>query len=510
MASTNDKHDKPESSDNRHKGNSFVYIGTVVLLVITVLAFVFVPAMGSMGSDDGNGLTFGSWNGKSISFVQGGYFSTQVQQIKAQYESQGYKDTGDQFFAYQVWRRAFENTAIHLALLDYAAKAGIKVSDSYIDLKIIENQAFQDNGTFSKRKYREASNSYKLSLRKEIESATLKGRYVSDAVSFVPSKAETAFLKSMAQSQRIIEYVAIPFSAYPDEERIAFARANPAAFRRIRLSKVTISSSTKEAEQVLAKIRSGSLSFEDAAKNYSKDSYASKGGDIGSRYVWELKGDLKNATDLDAVLALPKGEISAVYETISGSWSFYRAEDTATEPDFASADLAKSVSDYLNRNEKGRIEDWAVSVAKGFASSAVSDFSGTAAARGYSVKETQPFPLNYGKALDIGYFSLLGSLDTTDLPELKGADTSERFLSAVFGLDAGQVSEPIVLGDNAIVARVKEIKTADEGELGLLEAYYPTVVQQGVSNELAASILANPSLMDDFMTTFSRVYAQAN
>jgi len=510
MASSNDKHNKPESSGERRKGNTFVYIGTVVLLVITVLAFVFVPAMGSMGSDDGNGLTFGSWDGKPISFVQGGYFSSQVQQVKAQYESQGYKDTGDQFFAYQVWRRAFENTAVHLALLDFADEAGIGVSDSYIDREIIEHQAFQDNGAFSKRKYREASNSYKLTLRKEIETATLKGRYVSDAVSFVPSKAETAFLKSMAQSQRVVEYVAIPFSAYPDEERVAFAKANPAAFRRVRLSKVTISSSAKEAGQVLAQIRSGSLSFEDAAKNHSRDSYASKGGDMGSRYVWELKGDLKEAADLDAVLALPKGEISAAYETIAGSWSFYRVEDPATEPDFASADLAKSVSDYLNRNEKGRIEDWAVGVAKGFASDAASDFSGVAAARGYSVKETRPFPLNYGKALDIGYFSLLGSLDVTDLPELRGADTSERFLSTVFGLEAGKVSEPVVLGDNAIVVRVKEVRTADQGELGLLEAYYPTVVQQGVSSELAASILANPSLKDDFMTTFSRVYAQAN
>jgi len=508
MASTIDKHVRPESSENRRRGNSFVYIGTIVLLVITVVAFVFVPAMGSMAS--GDELTFGSMNGKPISFVQGGYFSDQVQQVKAQYESQGYKDTGDQFFAYQVWRRAFENTAVHLSLLDSAKDAGISVSDSYIDARIIENQAFMENGAFSKRKYREASTSYKLSLRKQIEIDTLKGRYVTDSVSFTPSKAETAFLKAMAQSQRVVEYVAIPFSAYPDEERVAFAKANPAAFRRVRLSKVTISSSAKEAGQVLAQIRSGSLSFEDAAKNHSRDSYASKGGDMGSRYVWELKGDLKEAADLDAVLALPKGEISAAYETIAGSWSFYRVEDPATEPDFASADLAKSVSDYLNRNEKGRIEDWAVGVAKGFASDAASDFSGVAAARGYSVKETRPFPLNYGKALDIGYFSLLGSLDVTDLPELRGADTSERFLSTVFGLEAGKVSEPVVLGDNAIVVRVKEVRTADQGELGLLEAYYPTVVQQGVSSELAASILANPSLKDDFMTTFSRVYAQAN
>lgn len=508
MASTSDKHVRPESSDNRRRGNSFVYIGTIILLVITVVAFVFVPAMGSVGSDDE--LTFGSVNGKPISFVQGGYFSNQVQQVKAQYESQGYKDTGDQFFAYQVWRRAFENTAVHMALLDSARDAGIAVSGSYIDGKIIENQAFMENGVFSKRKYREASASYKLSLRKDIEIDALKSRYVTDAVSFVPGKAETAFLKAMAQSQRVVEYVAVPFSSYPEEELLAYAKANPDSFKRVRLSKVTISSSLKEAEQVLAKVRSGSLSFEESAKNHSKDSYGAKGGDMGSRYVWELKGELKNAADLDAVLALAKGEVSAVYETLSGSWSYYRVEEAAVDPDYSSTDLSKSASNYLNRNEKGRIEDWAVSAAASFALAAKADFGSAAASRGYVVKETQPFPLNYGKALDIGYFSLLGSLDTTDLPELRGADSSESFLTAVFSLQAGEVSAPVVLNDYAIVVRVKEIKNADEGDMGLLEAYYRTVLQQGVSNELATSILASPALKDDFITAFSRVYAQSN
>jgi len=508
MASTNDKHVKPEAGDNRRKGNSFVYIGTVVLLVITVLAFVFVPAMGSMGT--GDELTFGSWNGQPIAFVQGGYFSTQVQQIKAELEGQGYKDTGDQFFAYQVWRRAFENTAVHLALLDYVKKAGITVSESFIDSKIIEHQAFLENGAFSKRKYREATNSFKIALRKDIEISTVKARYVSDVASFMPSKAETAFLKAMAQSQRVVEYVAIPFSAYPDSERVAYARANPASFKRVRLSKVTISSSRKEADQVLAKVKSGSLSFEESAKNHSKDAYATKGGDMGSRFVWELKDELKNAADLDAVLALGKGEISPIYETLSGSWSYYRVEDVAVEPDFTSADLVKSVTDYLNRNEKGRIEDWAVSAASAFSATASTDFGAAAVAGGYAVKETKPFPLNYGKALDIGYFSLLGALDTTDLPELAGADTSESFLTAVFSLEAGKVSSPVVLNDYAIVARVKEIKTADESDMGLLEAYYPSVVQQDVSNELATAVLADPALKDDFVAAFTRAYVQSN
>lgn len=509
MASSNDKHVKPETNETRRKANPFVYIGTIVILGISVLAFVFAPALGSIGSDS-NELNFGSWKGKSISFVQGGYFSAQVQQIKAQYESQGYKDTGDQFFAYQVWRRAFENTAVHLALLDYSAQAGISVSDDYIDLKMIEHPSFQENGTFSKRKYREASNSVKLGMRKDIELSAVKNAFVSDSVSFVPSKAEIEFLKSIARMQRSIEYVAIPFSAFPEEDIIAFAKAKPEAFKRIRLSKVTIPASSKDAEQVLSKVKAGTLSFEEAAKNHSKDSYAAKGGDMGSRFVWELKDELKNSNELDAILALAQGSLSPVYENLAGSWSFYRVEDPATDPDMASAETLKSIRSYLDRNEKGIIEDWAVAQAASFSADATKDFAAAAASRAYSVKETQAFPLNYGKALDIGYFSLLGALDTTELPELTGAESSERFLGAVFSLQADTVSSPVILNDYAIVLKLKEIKETDAGDLGLLEMYYPTVVQQGISNELATALLANPSLKDDFITAFSRAYSQAN
>jgi hypothetical protein len=509
MASNNDKHVRPESSDRRPRGNSFIYVGTVVLLVITVVAFVFVPAMGSMGGEGGD-LTFGSWNGKPIAFAQGGYFASQVQQVKAQYESQGYKDSGDQFFAYQVWRRAFENTAVHLALLDYADKAGISASDSYIDAQMIEHPSFQEDGSFSKRKYREASDSYKLSLRKDLASSAVKSRYVSDSVGYVTSKAEVAFLKGMAQSRRSIEFVAVPFSSYPNEERVAFAQANADSFRRARLSKVTVSSSQKDAEQILAQVRSGSLSFEDAAKNHSKDPYASKGGDMGLRFAWELAGDLKDASAIDAVLALPSGELSGVVETIAGAWSFYRVDEAPAVPDFASADLLKSVGDYMDRNEKGRVEDWAIAKAASFAAAAKDGFATAAAAAGYSVKKTAPFPLNYGNALDIGYFSLLGSLDAESLPELRGADSNERFLQAVFSLEAGGISAPVVHNDYAIVVRVKEINAAGDGELDLLEAYYPMVVQQDASAELASAILADPLLKDDFIAAFSRAFAQAD
>lgn len=511
MAPKTEKHTQPSPAEKpapKHS-NKFVYYGTIVIFVISALAFIVAPSLGN-GSSSGDKFVFGTWNGKEIGYAQGGYFASQVEQVKSQLEAQGYSDTGDQFFAYQVWRRAFENTVLHTALLDFARSSGMAVSPSYLDKAMARNEAFQENGAFSRRRYRDASAAYKATIRTGILETTLKDRYVADAVSVVPSSAESAFIKAMGGSERIVEYVAFPFTAYPDSERLAYAQANPASFRRLSLSRITVTSSLKDAQVVLDRIRSGALSFEDAAKNHSKDAYATKGGDMGQRYAWELKGDFKDAASLDALLALPVGEISPVYETVAGSWVIFRVDTAVADPDYSSADLIRTVTEYLNAYEKGRIEDWVLAQAGEFAAAAAADFPGTAASRSLAVKETNAFPLNYGGAFNLGYFSLFGTLDATDKPELSGADSNEAFLTAAFSLQPGQVSQPIVHNNHALVLRVKEIRSAEESSLGLIDAYYPGVLQDSLGRDMADSILKSPSLKDNFLTTFSRIFASGN
>jgi peptidyl-prolyl cis-trans isomerase D len=512
MALKNDKQQQPSSGDREPKtrhGNPFVYFGTIAILVITIIAFVVAPSLGS-GMGEGDTLSFGSWDGKSIAFAQGSYFAEQVQAVKTQLESQGYSDTGDQFFAYQVWRRAFENTAIHMALLSEAQASGIAVSNSFLDEQMASHPAFIEDGAFSRRRFREATTAVKAGIRTEIRESALKERYVADAVSILPSTAEKDFIKNMAQPERAIEYVAFPFSAYPDSARLDFARANAALFNKTSLSKVTITSNAKEASEILAKVRGGTLSFEDAAKNYSKDQYASRGGDMGERYAWELKADFKDASALDAVVALGSGAVSEVYETSTGSWSFYKANQAAAQPDFGAATLLSSAADYINRFEKGLVEDYFLKSAADFASAAGSDFSSAAASRSLTVKSTASFPLNYGGALDLGYFSLINKLDTTNNPELNGADRNEAFLLEVFSLGTGELSKPLVLNDNVLVFRVAQISGAEESSLGLIEAYYPSVLQESLSRDLASGIMKNPKLKDNFLDTFLRVFANSN
>lgn len=503
MASKNDKHPRAPSGEHAapkaHHTNPLVYYGTLGILVITVFAFVIVPALPNGGSG-GNTLTLGSWDGKNIAFVQGSYFFEQVNAVKDTYESQGFKDVD----AYQVWLQAFNNTVIHYALLDMADENGITVSQGYLDSKMRELPVFMENGVFSRRKYRETTTTQKSAILTELREQALKERFIGDATTLVASGAEKAFLKSMAQSQRSVEYVAFPFSAYPDQDKVDFAKAHADLFKRLRLSRVTLTSSSKEADEILSRVKTGTLSFEDAAKNYSKDSYQAEGGDMGYRYVWELRSDMKAPADIDTLLALGSGELSPVFETLAGSWVFFRVDEAASEPDYASADLVRSAGDYISRNEKGLMEDHALKNAEAFAAGAASDFAGAAAGAMLTVKATPPFSLNYGAALTEGYFPLMSAMDTAATPELAGADRDERFLETAFSLEAGAVSEPVILNDYAIVMRLKEISTLDEETLGMIDSYYSAMLQDSIGGDLARAIMDSPKLEDNFLTAYTR------
>ena len=67
------------------------------------------------------------------------------------------------------------------------------------------------------------------------------------------------------------------------------------------------------AEKVLEQIQSGELSFDEAARTYSKDASASNGGDVG----WNMLNDFVSQYE-DALDALDKGEVSGLVTSTYG------------------------------------------------------------------------------------------------------------------------------------------------------------------------------------------------
>lgn len=504
---------KTESSLKRNLRNPFVYIGTIVILVLTIVAFVLIPGVSTGTSSGGQVPSFGTWNGKRIEYTPDSYFADQVSQINDYLKQQGMDQSQSQLYAYQVWRLAFQNTVVRTALLDSAQRAGMKVSEQTIDEEIAKDAQFQVDGKFSLEKYNKTPLATRLSIRNKLRDDMLIQNYYGDLMAVSPSTAEIEFVSSMAKPQRSIQYVDISYSKFPEDKAIEWAKANEALFRSIGLSKITITSSQKDAEKVLSQIKANSLSFEDAAKSHSKDSYADKGGDMGTRIFYDLKNEFQNEKDANAVMALKKGEISPVYKIGNNAWAIYRVNNEASAPDFSKPAVLDEVKSYLFDKEKSVMESWALAKANEFSAEVPkSSFAQAAKKTGLEVKTAGPFILNYGKPSFYFYGQQVGlfqepyrSLDT----DLVGAEDNETFLTTLFSTPKGAVSKPVVLDASVVVMTVTGDADGTEQETSYTKFSYPYFFQNALESQIRNTILSSKKLKDEFNATFTRLFKPA-
>lgn len=483
--------------------NPFIYVGTIVFLVIVIVAFVFFPTSAGVGGASG-ALTFGTYGGKPIAYTQGSYMVNEVQALSEANPATDTSDFASQLRNYQIYRAAFESSVIHEGILDAVAKAGIVVPDEVIDSAMAQLPQFQENGAFSPKLYRATSSSQKLTLRNQIRDQYLTQSYTNALYSVRPSSKESAFVAAMAKETRTIEYAVFPLSAYPDSEVVAWASANANLFRRLKLSRITMA---KQADLVdLTKKISGGLAFADAAKKSSTDSWASQGGDLGQRFFHELQGDLADKADADKVAALAKGAISAPLKTSSGAWAIFKLEDDVSSPVFTDPTVLADARNWMLQAERGKIEDWSIARAKTFAALPAAEFDANGKKEGIVVKTAGPFALDYGN-LTVNIYGQNSPLFTqipSGATELSAASTSDNFFLAAFGLAPGAVSEPLVLGDNVIVLKVKEAgATTDDG---LVTAYYPFVIQSQIDSDLRSMFLSSPLLKDHFADVYFKYF----
>ncbi|MCX7024124.1 MAG: SurA N-terminal domain-containing protein [Spirochaetes bacterium] len=504
------KNDKPEAAKNatpkaKKGGVSFRYIGTVAFLVLVIIAFVFFP---SVARDPGNASNpvFGSFAGKPIAFAAGNYFARQVEAIDEYYTQQGYAQKDNQFYILQVWQQAFSRTAIHFGILDDAARAGLSVSKGYLDDAVMSNQAFLEDGVFSLTRYRETSPAKQAEIRDNLREEYLKTSYVTDLIVYRPSQKEKDLVKASMKRERSFEFVVFPFADYPKSEMAAYGAANPDNFTTLTLSRITMATGKAEAEQVKGKIGDNSMTFADAAKNYSTDSFKAQGGVMGAKRYYEITGDFKNKDDAKALLALKKGEVSPVYEAASGGWTFYRVEESAIAPDFTDDDTLKYVGIYMSGWERGRIEDFFLARARDFTAGAQSDFTASAARAGIEVKTAGPFPLNFGNPFNDPQRPLFKPVSVAGVPAMAGIESNEKFIAALWKAVPGGITEPVVARDAVAVARVKEETAAGDDTLLAIEYFYPSVCIQSFENTYYDRLLKSPRLKDNFMETFSKTF----
>lgn len=497
-----EKRDDSSKSEIMHrlKTHPFLFIGTVIVLVIVIIAFVFVPAI-VPDSRAGGDLIFGYYNKNPIKYVQNNYFARTLQAI-----SQGRQQSEDNpnymEDLRQAWREAFQEAAIRIGILDEMKQSGFMVPENVVDREMAELPHFQENGRFSSTKYRAMDNASRISLWQQVHENITVRTYLADLMGMRTASGEPEFINSMSSPKRSFDLAVFSLNSYPDSEIISYVESNADIFRTLRLSRVTINSSEREARQVLASIRNGSMTFEDAARNNSQDWSADRGGDIGLVMVFDLGFEIQNERERESVINLARGDISEPVKVYSG-WSFYRADEPVRPADLSDSVQMSKVRNYLLYFSRGQAEDWLISEAERFAAHAREIGFDEAIEAANLVKSSfGPIPVNYGNS------ALFNSIRYSGIPELDSAGTNQFFWRTAFSTPVQTPSAPLVLDSNVIVLfPVEEIVSLEE-EAGFIEAYYPYWVSMSLENDYRSYFMNNKKMDDRFQQTFSKLWRE--
>ncbi|MDR0583012.1 MAG: SurA N-terminal domain-containing protein [Treponema sp.] len=485
----------------RFKANPFIFIGTVIVLIIVIIAFVLVPAIvPEYGMGGGVDLTFGSYDKAPISYVPGNYFARYYSMV-AQYRQSSIDPDNYQFADYRIWREAFEGAALHTAILQEMKKSGYTVPTEIVDREVAQLPQFQENGRFSSALYQRLSSNERLALWRQAQEDLTKERFYTDVTGLLKPSAEGAFIGKMASPRRSFDMVSFSAEAYPDTELARYAAEHPELFRTVHHSKITINSSEREAGKILDSIKNGTTTFEDAARTQSQDSYAERGGDMGIKMAHELNDEITGEADREKIIALGRGEYSDVIKLASG-WAFFRAEDAAINADVSDPATLEKVRSYVRNFERGRMEDWAVAQARDFIARANgSGFDESLQERGLEKLSFGPLPINYGN------IDLFTSLSSFSIPELSGSSSDENFWTTAFSTPVNTLSEPLVQGSNVLVLLPTEETEAEAADVEAVSSAYSGYWLSYMSGQSLGSYFLNSEKMDDrFLETYFRYF----
>jgi peptidyl-prolyl cis-trans isomerase D len=497
-----------ESRDNEKKAghphggrNRWLYIGSVVILVLVVVTFVGAPVVSSAA---GSGrLVFGRYGREDIVYQPGNFFARQYEAI-----AQSLRDSGnDADLELQLriaWREAFNRTILHTATLQHAEKAGLDVSVQRVDELIASDPRFRVNGRFDSDAFERIGSQERFSLREFHREGAIFDQVVRDVLTGTKvSSTEREFVAAMSGPERSFDLVRFPFTDFPESEVESFATANADFFTRLDLAVVTLATE-EEAQQIREQALQPGNPMGDLARTYSRDLYADQDGQMGEIYGYELQQELINPEDLATVIALAPGEISDPVETTAG-WAFYEMLSPPVAFDRADPDMIRTARTYMQNFELGRIQDYVTSEAERFAEVARgSDLAGAAAAEGFDVLSTPFFPINYGNN------QLFGQLQSAQVPDLSDAAFRESFFTTAFSLDEEEISEPVVLRQSVLVMQLREERDARAEDAEFIQEYYDLLVRQFQSDEIEGAFIDEERLDDNFAQSFNRFVLGVN
>lgn len=428
--------------------------------MIAAVVFVLLPAM--LGRGGGKRLPpFGSYNGHEIRYESGTLFADYVSKYADMMKGQGMEVDQQSYF--YIFNYAFNAVVQKMAYDEAVKEAGYAVPPSAVDRMMLPY--FSENGVYSPKLYRAASDETIQKMRREIEDNLTTSRYTDDVLGSADSVGKDSLyglkmpsnmvkaVKDMGKEKRGISVVSFRMDDYPDSEKVAYGKANADKFKKYNMSVITCDDKAA-AQSVKKRLSNNEISFEDAVGEYSRKAYSDENGKLNGSYRYQLEKTVTDKDALNVLDGLAAGSVSDVIET-SGTYSIFRTDAASISPNFSDDSTVRDVYNYLNTYESSIMEDYFVAKAKEFVISAVSlSFQTACESKGLKPNTVAPFALNYGGA------PCMSRLDTS-VSGMDGADTNEEFLKRVFSLKMGEISEPIINGRNVIVVKLDKIETED-------------------------------------------------
>lgn len=437
---------------------TFLFIGSVIILILAAVTFVFIPALAPKGVKELP--PFGSYDGKAIELKQGTEFANAVANYTEWYKNQGQQINDYTYFS--IYSYAFNSAVTAVAYKKNVEKSGYVPSTQEISRKMIPYFT-DESGKFSAKLYNQVSEANRAALKKDIVNNLKFTRYYEDLFgssdelagnSFYGIKSsakELSFLAENGSKKRTFDMVAFNKEDYPKSEIAKYGADHLELFNSYSLSVISVNDES-QAKKLLSQLNNKEVTFEDAVSEYSEKFYSSNDGKLTSSYGYQIDQMVAKAENAAEIKALSKDVLSSAIQTTKG-WSIFRGNGDVTSPDFTTDKMIDVVRKYMNSNEAGTIEDYYLSQAKDFAAlAATSNFE--SAAKKFNVKSqaVPAFPMNYGNV------SLYGTIPSS-IKELGGASSNENFLKKAFALKNGDISEPVVVGNYIIVLRLSGEQT---------------------------------------------------
>lgn len=486
----------------KKKSNVLITIGSVVILVLSAIIFVGLPAMAPSGAEAGNYKPFGYYKKQAIEYKQNSLFATMLTSNLEQVEQSG-QTLNNQTY-YQVLEQSFADTVVRMAFSEKVQKSGYRVPDSAVN-RVMRSYFSDENGNYSPKLYNETSDSTKIMLRKQVEEDLVFQQFYNDMFNVsldgtavfglkTPS-AEPAFVYNMNKPERSFEYVTFNLGAYPEDKIAEYANAHADLFKKISYSVITVATKS-EAERIRTRILNNEITFEDAVTEYSNKNYSDANGILNRTYAYQLKTTVASDDDYNTVLALTGSDISAPLQT-GAFYSIFRQINAPTNADTANKEVLDAVYSYIRGNEAGIIEDYFMAQAQSFVTNAtVSSFDDACTAFNLTKEETSSFPLNYGDN------SLMSPVYTEKAPFYQ-ASTNENFLRSAFSLKQGAISEPILMGDAVVVFTLKEeIVEAEDAMSDFMQMYYAIYASSFDQSSASNSIMQSSDVVNNVLQVY--------